>query len=91
MEAFIQYAAAKVATTAKQRALGNYIAEGIRFISENTAKYAGGPFLQTRFDDLVRSAESGQKDERTGDEIVRDVIKNAGIKIKVREEVKNNG
>lgn len=54
------------------------MAEAIRAISESTAKYAGGPYIQARYIDIIKPKP---KDTRTGDEIAADVIKKAGLKL----------
>nr|DAG68294.1 MAG TPA: hypothetical protein [Caudoviricetes sp.]DAH41735.1 MAG TPA: hypothetical protein [Caudoviricetes sp.] len=47
-------------------------------ISENTARFAGGGYLSIDYDDIIQPKA---QDSRTGDEIVTDVIKRAGIKV----------
>lgn len=47
-------------------------------ISENTAKFAGGSYLTVRYGDVIRHKK---QDTRTGDEIVEDIVRKAGLKI----------
>lgn len=56
----------------------NYIANGIQMISENTSKWFGGRYLTTSYNDIINPKPV---DERTGDEIVVDIVRNAGLKI----------
>ena len=58
--------------------LWHYIANGIKMLTENTAKIVGGSYLAVSYTDIVHPKP---KDERTGDEIVADVIRDAGLKI----------
>ena len=47
-------------------------------ISENTAKFAGGSYLTVRYGDMIHPKN---QDTRTGDEIVEDIVRKAGLKI----------
>ena len=47
-------------------------------MTENTAKQAGGNYMTAEYTDLVHPKK---KDNRTGNEIAADVIRNAGIKV----------
>lgn len=57
---------------------GQYIATGLKMLTENTAKIAGGSYLTVSYTDIIHPKP---QDERTGDEIVADVIRGAGLKI----------
>ena len=46
---------------------------------ENTAKYVGGEYIKARYIDII---EPKKVDTRTGDEIVADIIKRAGLVVK---------
>ena len=59
-----------------------YTTDALRLISENTAKFGGGGYITKRWIDVMQPK---QQDARTGEEIVADVIKKAGL------EVKRNG
>lgn len=54
------------------------MASGIKMISENTARFAGGGYLSIDYDDIIQPKA---QDSRTGDEIVMDVIRRTGIKV----------
>ena len=41
-----------------------YTAEGLRTMTENTAKFAGGSFVQTKYSDLYRPEAAGQPNLR---------------------------
>lgn len=55
-----------------------YVTDSLRIMGENTAKYAGGSYIRERWVDIVSPKK---KDTRTGEEIVSDVIKKAGLKV----------
>ena len=52
------------------------MASGIKMVSENTARLAGGGYLAINYDEIISPK---LEDERAGDEIVLDVIKRTGI------------
>lgn len=54
------------------------MADGVRMISENTAKFAGGPYMSVRYGDMIHPKK---QDTRTGDEIVEDIVRKAGLVI----------
>lgn len=56
----------------------DYIANGIQMISENTARNAGGRYLSLSYMEIIHPKPV---DNRTGDEIVEDIIRRAGLKI----------
>lgn len=62
----------------KRQAYKIYISDALRIIGENTAKYAGGSYMNSRYVDIVSPKT---KDERTGEEIAADVIKRAGLEV----------
>ena len=55
-----------------------YVTNCLRIITENTAKHVGGNYISAEYEDLINPKK---KDNRTGDEIAADVIRNAGIKV----------
>ena len=59
----------------REKALVEYVTEGIRMISRNTAIYEGNGYLNISYEDLFKPV-----DTRTGEEIVADVISRAGLK-----------
>ena len=56
----------------------DYIANGIQMISENTARKAGDRYLSLSYREIIHPKTV---DNRTGDEIVEDIIRRAGLKI----------
>lgn len=58
--------------------LGQYIAMGIKMMTENTARVVGGSYLAVSYTDIIHQKP---QDDRTGEEIVADVISGAGLKI----------
>ena len=58
--------------------LGHYIANGIKMLTENTAKIVGGSYLSVSYNDIINPKPN---DDRTGNEIAADVIRGAGLKI----------
>ena len=55
-----------------------YVTNCLRIMTENTAKQAGGNNMTAEYTDLIHPKK---KDNRTGNEIAADVIRNAGIKV----------
>lgn len=48
-------------------------------IAENTANFAKGQYMKARYYDIITPKK---QDTRTGDEIVEDIIKRAGLVVK---------
>ena len=61
----------------REKALVEYVTEGIRMISRNTAICEGDGYLNISYEDLFKPV-----DTRTGEEIAADVISRAGLKAK---------
>ena len=57
----------------------DYIANGIQMISENTARKAGDRYLSVSYREIINPKPA---DNRTGDEIVEDIIRRAGLTVK---------
>lgn len=55
-----------------------YVTNCLRIMTENTAKQAGGNYMTAEYTDLIHPKK---KDNRTGNEIAADVIRNTGIKV----------
>ena len=55
-----------------------YVTNCLRIMTENTAKQSGGNYMTAESEDLIKPKK---KDNRTGNEIAADVIRNAGIKV----------
>lgn len=62
----------------EQDAYKTYLAECMRMVTENTAKFAGGRYMSISFGEMLHPKPI---DTRTGDEIVADIIKGAGLTI----------
>lgn len=56
----------------KETAYKTYVAEALRIITENTAKYAGGSYMKQHYTDII---DLKPEEKRTKGEIV-DMIKN---------------
>ena len=69
----------KVDQQAKDTAYRVYVTDCLKLIAENTANISRGQYMKSRYYDIIRSAKV---DTRTGDEIVEDVIKRAGLVVK---------
>lgn len=74
----MRYAASRIGSHCKEKAFREYVAEGVRMISQNTAKFAGGHYLSVRYGDIIHPKP---QDTRTGEEIVADIIRRAGLKV----------
>ena len=62
----------------EDRAVKIYYAECLRIISENTAKMGGGSYITVKLADIINPKPV---DNRTGEEIAADIIKQAGIEV----------
>ena len=51
----------------------------LKLIAENTANISRGQYMKLRYYDIIQPAKV---DNRTGDEIVEDIIKRAGLVVK---------
>ena len=56
-----------------------YVSDCLKMISENTANISRGQYMKARYYDIIHPAKV---DTRTGDEIVEDIIKRAGLVVK---------
>lgn len=64
---------------AKEEAYRTYVTDTLKALNGNFAKIFGGAFFNTRYVDVVNPNEESDK---SGDEIARDIIKRAGLKVK---------
>lgn len=64
---------------AKEEAYRTYVTDTLKALNGNFAKIFGGSFFNMRYYDSVNPAEESDK---SGDEIARDIIKRAGLKVK---------
>ena len=57
-----------------------YVTDALKVLTENTAKYAGGAMIKVRYYDMLMNTYK-QKEEKSGNEIVADIVKRAGLEI----------
>lgn len=69
----------KIRDDLEREAFRGYIADCLWAIAKNTANSCGGTFFETKFRDGIKEAKP--EDNRTGDEIVADIIARAGIEV----------
>lgn len=69
----------KVNQQANDTAYRVYITDCLKLIAENTANISRGQYMKLRYYDIIYPAKV---DTRTGDEIVEDIIKRAGLVVK---------
>ena len=70
---------ARLNERAKTEAYRIYVTDALRVVAENTARFASGNYIKARYADMI---EPKKQDTRTGDEIVADIIKRAGLVVK---------
>lgn len=64
---------------AKEEAYRTYVTDTLKTLNSNFAKIFGGNYFNLRYADAVNPNEESDK---SGDEIARDIIKRAGLKVK---------
>ena len=74
----MRYAIARYQSQQRDFAYRIYVTECLRIISENTAKMGGGSYITAKFADIINPKPV---DNRTGEEIAADIIKQAGIEV----------
>ena len=74
----MRYAIARYQSQQRDLAYRIYIADCLRIISENTAKMGGGSYITVKLADIINPKPV---DNRTGEEIAADIIKQAGIEV----------
>ena len=57
-----------------------YLTDALRVLTENTAKFAGGSMINIRYFDVI-DTQKKNPEKKTGDEIVVDIVKRAGLEI----------
>ena len=70
---------ARLNERAKTESYRIYVTDALRVVAENTARFASGNYIKARYADMI---EPKKQDNRTGDEIVADIIKRAGLVVK---------
>ena len=73
------YCIARYKREQEEKAYRVYVTDALRLTVENTAKFAGGNYIKARYIDII---EPKKVDTRTGDVIVADIIKRAGLVVK---------
>lgn len=53
--------------------------DALRFVAENTARYASGSYIKARYSDMI---EPKKQDNRTCEEITADVVARCGLVVK---------
>ena len=66
----------KVSQQAKDTAYRVYVTDCLKLIAENTANISRGQYMKVGYYDIIHQTKV---DTRTGDEIVEDIIKRAGL------------
>ena len=74
----MRYAMARFNHHQRDLAYRIYVTDCLRIISENTAKTGGGSYITAKFSDIINPKPV---DNRTGEEIASDIIKQAGIEV----------
>ena len=74
----MRYAMARYQSQQRDLAYRIYVTDCLRIISENTAKMGGGAYITAKFADIINPKPA---DDRTGEEIAADIIKQAGIEV----------
>lgn len=69
----------KVKQQAKDTAYRVYVTDCLKLIAENTANISCGQYMKARYYDIITPKK---QDTRTGDEIVEDIVKRAGLVVK---------
>ena len=69
----------KAKQQAKDTAYRVYVTDCLKLIAENTANFSRGRYVKARYYEIIHPAKV---DTRTGDEIVEDIIKRAGLVVK---------
>lgn len=74
----MRYAITRYQSQKRDLAYRIYVSECLRIISKNTAKMGGGEFVDLKFAEIINPKPI---DERSGEEIVADIIERAGIEV----------
>lgn len=64
---------------ADEAAFRTYAAECLRVISENTAKFAGGEWVQAKYADIITPK---RQDNRTCEEITAEIVQKCGLVVR---------
>ena len=77
--AFAGSCAARFVERARAEAYRIYVTDALRFVAENTARYAGGSYIKARYSDMI---EPKKQDNRTCEEITADVVARCGLVVR---------
>lgn len=58
-----------------------YIADCLRVLTENTARFASGTYITNRLYDMLNKDSKSKEPEKSGDEIAVDIISRMGLKL----------
>ena len=72
---FLRYVHAKIAEDEEQHSFRLYVTDTLMMVAENTARFNGGNYMNLHWSELLNR----KVDLRTGDEIVMDVMRDAGL------------
>lgn len=65
-----------------------YVTDSLMHLVNNTQRFAGGVAINSRYADIIEKNFSGKpKDDRSGEEIVADIVKKAGLEVKGIESI----
>lgn len=72
----------------KYEAYRVYVTDSLMHLVNNTQRFAGGVAINSRYADIIEKNFSGKpKDDRSGEEIVADIVKKAGLEVKGIEPI----
>ena len=60
-----------------------YVTDTLKLINDNIAKNFGGAMIKTKYSELTQTVK---EDNRTGDEVAREVIGRLGLKVKGQKQ-----
>ena len=80
----MRYATARFNQYQRDMAYRIYVTDCLRMMTENTARFAKGNYITKRYADFLKNPV---RDNRTGEEIAADVIKNAGLVVIKHESI----
>lgn len=66
----MRYVEAKLKEKQRNETYRIYVTDALKFIAENTAKFAGGSYMSSRYNDLLRPAPA---ETRTAEEVINNI------------------
>ena len=70
---------ARLNEKARNDAYRIYVTDALRIVAENTARYAGGNYIKSRYADMI---EPKKQDNRTCEEMTADIVARRGMVVK---------